>query len=61
MTIYRTDTIREIALRHLGEIRGPQDMRYAQVVGILAALLDDDREMVAAINEACREPQEATG
>lgn len=58
MTTYRSLFIRGIVLRNLSEIRGPQDFRYAQVVGILTALLRDDEEMVAAIEKACHEPRE---
>lgn len=36
-------------------------MRYAQVVGILTALLADDRELVEAINAACHERREEAG
>ena len=53
MTIYRDGIIRGIVLRNLEEVRGSQDMRYAQVVGILTALLDDDKEMADAIKSAC--------
>ena len=57
MTTYRDDTIRGIVLRNIRAVRGEQSMRYAQVVGVLTALLDDDAEMVAAIKAACREPE----
>jgi len=53
VTTYRDPYIREIALRSLAEVRG--EMRYPQVIGILTALLDDDRELVAAIRDALHE------
>lgn len=49
MTTYRNDTIRRTVLFALGGVRGPADIRYAQIVGILTALLEDDKEMVSAI------------
>ena len=58
MTTYRSDNIREIVLRELGKVAGKQRERYAQVVGILTALLEDDKEMVDAIKAACHEKRE---
>lgn len=60
MTTYHNAHIRGIVLRHLADASKREDPRerYSGIIGTLKALLDDDQEMVDAIQTAFLGPQE---
>ena len=63
MTTYRDKYIREIFLAAMARIAKREDSRerYAAIIGRVQALLDDDPDVVAAIEAAFRGSQDKAG